>query len=147
MACGRADIGEDPYPEGAVRNDILNRLAGVVRHGVGLYLDVTHCERSAAVHNIDLYHALVIALAGFARGSPGPMRDPDRNTVLRGKPKGTTHVVVVFMRDDDPGDVPRFKPKARKPAHSVADGQAAIEQQAGPPHLCNETIAFASAGE
>ncbi len=140
---GHAEVGQHAEAPRAVADDVLHRLARVVRNGYRLDLQRVDREPVVAVEAVDVRHALEALRDRGQRAERGP----DRNAVPRRERRNTADMIGVLVRDEDRGERRRLEPEPGEASRRAPNAEAAVDQDARAARLDDEAVAFAAAAQ
>ena len=126
---------------------VLHRLARIVRHCIGRYLQIADREGLAIAADADIDTHHVVARRTF----PGTVAQPYRELVAARELEHATDVIRVLMGDEDALQVLWRDAGARKAALGLFQAKATVEHQVGRRGAGSggdqQRIAFAAAAE
>ena len=125
MGRGVAQVGQDAQTGVAVGAAELQRFACVVGHGEGVQQQVTHGEGLRVVRQPQ--QAVEVRLTHGHEGAPA---HPHRNTRPQCQRQHTTHMVGMFVGDENAVQLPRHQPRLGQALGQDTDAQPAVHQQA-----------------
>ncbi len=138
-----AEVRQHAQTVRAVADDVLHRLARVVRNGYRLDFQRADRESVMAVETVDAGHAL----EPFRYRGQRAERRPHRNAMPCGERRDAADMIGVLVRDENRGERRGRESEPGEASRRAANAEPAIDQDARAARFDDEAVAFAAAAQ